>query len=270
VVQAARAYVRVLIRVPDAYLILARIESTRPGLLVLDAEGRRVDSISLLDRELTPAKLAGWLKRARTAPARERWTLRLRGGAETRRQAFLREMEKTPGVEEIRAIRRRDEVRISLAPGSLHPERLLARAFERELDPELLEPVRVTLKPVENRNGSACPSPAPSVPGAWYASAGPPARIYLPGLLLDPATIETAAPGHVADAIALDFRFTRIPKNAAGYRVAAAPLRLRGVLAVIPDIIGQRERVVVRRGEIAPDAIVEAFEMAGGTASLVQ
>jgi len=270
VVAAARAFARVLVRVPEAYLIVSRIESTRPGLLVLDADGRRVDSVSLLDRDLTSARLAKWLTRAATAPARERWTLRIGGGPEDRRTAFLREVEKTPGVAEVRADRRSGEVTISLEPRALHPERLLARASARDVRLEFLEPIRVELRRAPSRAADAGPTATPSIPGAWYVSSGPPTRAYLPWLLLDPTTLKNAAPGHVADVAAWEFRFIRIPKDATGFNVAAAPLRLSGVLAVIPDIFGERERVVVRRGAIEPEPIVEAFEKAGGEAKIVR
>jgi hypothetical protein len=135
---------------------------------------------------------------------------------------------------------------------------------------ELLEPVRVELRRTPGQAADTDPSAAPSIPGAWYVRSGSPTRVYLPWLLLDPTTLKSAAPGHVADVAAWDFRFTRIPKNAAGFHVAAAPLRLPGVLAVIPDIFGERERVVVRRGEIEPEPIIKAFEKAGGEATVAR
>ena len=49
-VAATKPYVRILIRVPEAYLLLRPYNTTRPGLLILDADGRRIDSIALPGR----------------------------------------------------------------------------------------------------------------------------------------------------------------------------------------------------------------------------
>ena len=46
-VKASAAFVRIRIRVPEAYLLIRPLDTSRPGLLVLDADGRRVDSIAL-------------------------------------------------------------------------------------------------------------------------------------------------------------------------------------------------------------------------------
>ncbi len=47
IVDAADPYVRILIKVPEAYLLLFPLATSRPGLLVLDADARRVHSIAL-------------------------------------------------------------------------------------------------------------------------------------------------------------------------------------------------------------------------------
>ncbi len=76
--KAAEPYVRVLIRVPEAYLLLHRFDTTRPGLLVLDADGRRVDSLDLLPvhaGHLSAADVARWLGAAVRKAPRERFVI---------------------------------------------------------------------------------------------------------------------------------------------------------------------------------------------------
>lgn len=70
---AAGPFVRIKIRVPEAYLIVRMYDTTRPALLVLDADGHRVDSIKLLGAK--PAEVAQRLVEAQRAPARERFVL---------------------------------------------------------------------------------------------------------------------------------------------------------------------------------------------------
>jgi hypothetical protein len=71
--------VRIKIRVPAGYLLVKPYDTTRPALLVLDAEGRRVDSIKLLGAK--PAEVAERLRAARIAPAQERFVVSKDNGA---------------------------------------------------------------------------------------------------------------------------------------------------------------------------------------------
>ena len=64
VVKAAEPYTRLMIRVPEAYLLLQHFEdATRPGLLVLDADGNAVDSLSFvgLNGEEGAKTISEWL-----------------------------------------------------------------------------------------------------------------------------------------------------------------------------------------------------------------
>ena len=63
-------------RVPEAYLLVREYKAIRPGLLVLDSDGRRVAATPLLKAK--PAAIARMLDASTTAAARERGRLRLR------------------------------------------------------------------------------------------------------------------------------------------------------------------------------------------------
>jgi len=73
VTKIANRFVKIKIRVPEGYLLVRMYDTTRPALLVLDADGRRIDSIKLLGAK--PADVAARLKVALNAPAEERFIL---------------------------------------------------------------------------------------------------------------------------------------------------------------------------------------------------
>ena len=62
---------RVKVRVPEGYLIVGPYRTTRPALLVIDAYGRRVDSIRL--SAANAADVAKRLRAALETPAIEHW-----------------------------------------------------------------------------------------------------------------------------------------------------------------------------------------------------
>ncbi len=129
---AAEGYVTQLIRVPEAYLLLRRFDTTRPGLLILDAEGRRVDSIDLrpaLRGELKPEAVAKRLNAAKTKTPTERFWLKTDDP-----KAKLT-------VSGARSVRRIGNYGLVIAaPGKVRPEELVkARGWT------LIDPVAVTV-----------------------------------------------------------------------------------------------------------------------------
>ena len=59
-IRAAQPYVRIMVRVPEAYHLVREFEAIRPGLLVLDADGRDIDSLPLTGAP-KPEDVAQWL-----------------------------------------------------------------------------------------------------------------------------------------------------------------------------------------------------------------
>jgi len=144
--------VRLLVRVPEAYTLLKPFEATRPGLLVVDGHGRRVDVIDLA-QVTDPADIAKRLESAATSAVLER----IRVTAEDP-DALAAELKGVRGIREV--AKDRSELRIVAEPGAAFPA--LLRAKVRFEDPVEIE----------------------DAPGAWQAEGG---RAYVPRVLLDPA-----------------------------------------------------------------------------------
>jgi hypothetical protein len=151
-VRAAQPFVRLLVRVPEAYVLLGPFDATRPGLLVIDGFGRRVDVIDLA-RVADPAEIATRLKAAAKAPALER----IRVTAEEP-DALVKAMKGVAGVREVEADGR--DVTVVAEADAAFPA--LLRAKVRFNDPVEVE----------------------EAPGAWHVASG---RSYVPSVLIDPA-----------------------------------------------------------------------------------
>ena len=201
-VAAASGFVRIKIRVPEGYLIVGPYQTTRPALLVIDADGRRVGSFKLLRAEA--ASLAQQLRGAKTAPALERWELQ------------------------------KGEKRwvVNAKPGYTPPK-----------DATVLHPIAVTsVKPL---------------PGAWARKEN---LQFVPRLLV-----------HALDGTDLEaktFLLPKVSKGPPGARVAMAPLKVKGVLSVFPDIWGDTQVVVGRKGKVDWKQVTAAFTAAGCAARL--
>ena len=102
-VAAAKGYVTIRIRVPEAYLLMGQYETSRPGLLILDADGRRVDSIPLPGMgapQIGPAKLAARLRTAMKSPALESMRASLKGSPSCMAKV-RRDLSALPGVRNV-------------------------------------------------------------------------------------------------------------------------------------------------------------------------
>jgi hypothetical protein len=259
--KAAAAYQRLLIRVPEAYLLLRHYETIRPGLLVLDADGRRVTSIDLnraLSEQWKPADVAKKLDEARTAPALAHIRLQIDGGEKEFREAVA----KLPGIR--KAVVDTRGFAIVAEHGKLTPERVAQIAAKTKTKVTWIEPVRVRLERVQ---GS---SDVIATAGLWHVTptgkgvAAPGelwGHVYATRLLLDKPQME--AGGFAADLEMRTFDILDVPKGGLGARVAAAPLKVEGVLAVRPDIFGDTEIVIGRKGAVDWDKVLAAFREAG-------
>jgi UDP-N-acetylmuramoyl-tripeptide--D-alanyl-D-alanine ligase len=230
---AAEPFVRVLVRVPEAYLLVRDHAASRPGLLVLDADGRRVDAIGLGGKLGIPA-LADWLREAVKAPARERIRLRV---ARADRAACSRTV---AGIEGVREVEETDEgLTLSVDAGALPPAKIEALGS----GVEFVEPMPVSL-----RVGTEVTA---AIPGIWY-SAGK--RFFVTRQLLD---------SRLFDLDAREFRFDAISRAPSGLIALVSPMSVEGVLAVFPDLDAERVLVVARREEAPWEEVARAFEKAG-------
>jgi hypothetical protein len=248
--------VRVLIRVPEAYLLLEEFSAKRPGLVVLDSDGRRVDSLSL--KGAAAADVATWLEQAQTKGARERLRYHVPFVPGMRAEELRKTLASMPGVHT--ASLEAAELIVEADPGSLAPGAVAAAAKDVGLEAELVRPVPVHFKP----KGRKAPDPMSQlarVPGVWYVSFDGPTAWVTP-FLIDPDVLAKAAPQHETGLETRRYTFKSTPKGGSGATLARAPLQVAGVLAVFPDIFDDAVTVVGRKG--FDDARVRAaFEATG-------
>ena len=227
-IKAAAPFERLLIRVPEAYLLLRHYETTRPGLLVLDADGRRVTSIDLsraLRDKWKPADVAKKLDEARKAPVFEHIRLGVTGGSLSK---FLKSVSKLPGVR--KAESDADGVKIVAEAGAARPDVLEKLAVGAKVVLEWDEPVVVDVM----RKGAPLDEDINwrAAPGVWYsqrdtetlvrALTARAARVYATRLLLDPVGVDALHPRVAARLEMRTFDILNVPKGGLGARVAAA------------------------------------------------
>jgi hypothetical protein len=195
-----------------------RFRVRRYGLLVLDADGRRVGTIDLRDIYRRPELVARRLEALASAPAVERHRLSLTGPVE--KLAALRD-----------AVRREKDVRDAAldgryltVTGRLPPSTLRAHAKTHGVRLTYLSPVPVKLS-------SAQP------PGIWYLEDG---SSYVTSLLMHPKRL-----GIVGDR--MKTRTIRVPRARIGsivHRLLLETLSVPGVINVLPNLPAAKIDVV--------------------------
>jgi len=228
-VRAAGAFVRLLVRVPEAYSLLEPFAASRPGLVILDGHGRRVDAIDL-HAVKDPAEIATRLEQAAAAPAVERIRIGMEGAAGA---AALKGVKGIRDVE----VHGRDLI-LTAEPGAASPAVLRESAGTPALRIE--DPAEIALAAEEE------------APGAWYVEDR---RAYVPRVFLDPAwkiaTLET--------------RVIDIKGVGKGPRAAIIPfaaLKVTGVLAAVPDFEKETLTVVARAGAVDWSAVEKSVAAA--------
>jgi len=259
VVNAAEPFTRLMIRVPEAYLLLQHFEdATRPGLLVLDADGNPVDSLSFagLSGKEGAETIAHWLDETREAPAIA--TIRLNLEAEDT-DAVADAVEELEGVEW--AADNDASFDVAVTAGSVTPAQVLAAVKKAGGRATVIAPVAVTF--TMRRNGSGWDEQEiTALPGVHAVEFGDPAIVWCAPLLLDAVALARAAPGWKIDANETTYRLKEYPSTPSGARVARSALAVAGVLAVFPDIAEKRIRVVARPA-VKKKSVEEALVNAG-------
>ncbi len=245
---------------PEAYLLLGHYKTTRPGLLVLDADGRRVDSISLPGLNHPGVDASTCAKRLRTAhkaPALEyvRATI---AGSDGCKAKVRRDVLKWAGVQSAEISGTIMTLRGTA--GSIVPSKLMAMADGHSVFLEMQEPVQVNFAGNTEAAAGAAKAFA-QVPGVWYTEHARSLSTYVTGLLLQPKSL--AVNELVPDVEARVFDLPGVPKGGAGARVARAPLGVAGVVSVFPDIFNNKQTVIGRNDEVDWDGVLTAFEIAG-------
>jgi hypothetical protein len=237
-VEAAAPFERILVRVPEAYLLVSRFKTKRPGLLVLDADGRKVDAIKIDDTGSVAARLRSSLRKQ----ALEEYVVE---GAPT-----AEEMERAWSVAP-----HPKGTRIVAPAGTFTVETFRKRGLK------IVEPVEVRLTPARDADGARVR--LLKVAGVWWVGGRKELRAYVSSLLLLPDPLLKAAPGATVDIEARRFELPDVPKGGRGWGVAAAPLQTPGVLSIFPDIFGESQRVVGRKGEVSWKRVRDAFAKSG-------
>lgn len=248
-IAASEKYVRVLVRVPEAYLLVRALDAIRPGLLVLDADGRRVDSIAFPGMGAPPidaATIAKRLTAAQSATAVELWRLRLSGKVDAV-MAVRKEIAKNSGVQI--TYKKDAPLKLRVTKNALTPERLTSIAQERAVTVTWQEPVPIH---VDAKTKT-------TVAGAWHIDA-PTERAFVTALLLDPTRLPK---GWGADLESKTYRLPNIPKGGSGCQVALAPTNTPGVVAIFADIFNEQQVVVARKKTVDWKAVRQAFVDAG-------
>jgi hypothetical protein len=254
VIAASKKYMRVLVRVPEAYLLVRTLKATRPGLLILDADGRRVDSIPFPGMGAPPIDAATIAKRlvaAQTTKVVELWRIQLKGDAEALKR--VRKMiARNPGVRfsgNRSAPRNLEPLKLEVDKGALNPEQLAAIAEESSVSVTWQEPVPIQIDPKTKA----------TVAGAWHVDSNQ-NRAYVTALLLHPRQLPK---GWGTDLESRTYRLPNIPKGGAGCRVALAPVASPGVVAIFADIFKERQIVVGRKKTVDWKAVMQTFADAG-------
>lgn len=230
---------------------------------MLDADGRRVDSIPLPGMgaaNIDPATLAKRLRTAKTAPAIESVRATLEGSdgciAKVRRDVAaldgVTSVDFTAGVLSIKG-----------RAGSLQPKKLVRLAKGHVVELTFQEPVRVNFDSTGDASPRGPAAAIAKVAGAWYVEQGPALQAYVTRPLLSPKELARAGGSYAPDVEARRFELPGIPKGGAGCRVALAPLRVPGVLAIFADLFHDRQTVVGRKGTVSWADVTKAFEGAG-------
>lgn len=245
---------RVLVRVPEAYLLLEPFEAVRPGLLVLDADGRRVTCVPLTG---TPkaVEVARLLREAVTSPGIERFVFRGEAKGIERLAARLKAVAgvaaaqtKSDGTLEVRA-----------KAGTLDPNRLRSEVEAAQAKVETVEPAAVTVE--AGKKGGSVAEPLSRVAGVWYVEGAGPVEALATSWLLHPSAFE--AEGLSTDLVAEIFPFDKLPKGGSAVKLLRLPFEVAGVLAVVPRVFEDRIEVVARRGVFDRAALTTAFQKAG-------
>jgi len=261
VIAAAEGYVRILIRVPEAYLILRPFETTRPGLLVLDADARRVASFPLRGLGGTPSakEIVKALDAARTQEPTERLLLKMPADEA---DAFAKTITTWKGVHRAESLPG-GYVEVRMRPGAVAPARALAAGKAKKIQVACVDPVRVDVqaarKDVEVAGALAALSGV-RFRAKGAASAG---TIWVSRWLLHPDAL--AAVGLTPDVVSQRYTFTDLPRGGGAVRHLRLPFAVHGVLAVVPDVFHDAIDVVGRKGLFDGADLKQRFEKAGLT-----
>ena len=249
---------RVLVRVPEAYLLLRPFDTTRPGLLVLDADARRVASVPLTGRPIA-ADVADRLTKAQGARPRERVLLRMPEAAVSEAVKALTALQ---GAEVAKALPG-GFVEVWGAKSAVTPIHVATIATALKAEIGIVDPVAVVVTAA--REGATPAEAAKAVAGLRHVMTNSDGTTaWISRWLLHPGHLEAAGlDGNVA---AVTYHFENLPRGAPVVKHLMRPFAEKGVLSVVPRVDDGAIEVVVRPEAYDADATLAAL-VGGGLKS---
>jgi len=262
--EAARPFARILVRVPEAYALLVPYEAVRPGLLVLDADGRRVAALPLVEGPKgspDAVAVARFLRDAVSAPAMERITLKVVPPAAAGTSSLVAALAGIPGVEKAEA--GKDGLSVVARAGALSPTVVSDLAKQAGAGVEFVEPVPVAFSPGKSTDALKAARALAGSAGTWYASDDDGGlRAWVTALLLDPRRLEEAA-GCPSDLEVRRYDLPSVSTGPSGMRISPAVRAVPGVLGVVPSLASESLAVIGRRERVRWPDVLAALQAAG-------
>lgn len=248
-----------LVRVPEAYLLLRPFDATRPGLLVLDADARRIASIPLTGKPDSSA-VADALTKALATEPRERLLLRVQ---EKATDETVKRLQTLVGAETPKALPG-GFVEVWGTKGAVTPTHVdaIAAATKREI--EVVDPVRVAV--TATRDGIVPAKAIAGVAGVRHVTTAASATTaWISRWLLHPRHLE--ARGLRGDVAAVTFRFANLPDGPPAAKHFMRPFAEKGVLSVVPRVKDGAIELVVRP-KVHDEKATLAALLGGGLSTL--
>ena len=237
-------------------MLLQPFNATRPGLLVLDADGRRVASISLIGKP-QPREVASGLTKALGAAPRERVLLSVPADRVAAMSKLLAAM---PGVDGKPKVLASGLLETWSEAGTLTPRRLAAFAASAKHEIRTVDPVAVSIRAL--RDGIEPENAVKTIAGVrdiaqdsgrWTA--------MFHRWLFHPRHLK--ASGLRCDLSSVTLRFTGMPKNATAVQHLRRAMEQPGVVSIAPTLKAGTIELIVRPAEFDADATRAAL-VAGG------
>jgi len=225
----------------------------RPGLLVLDADGRHVGALPLTGAPQAH-NVVKWLETCEKRAPKETYALRV---APERRVALADALTEFGGkVVTRRTPNAKDTLHVQFEAATITPSDVLAIARKIDEGCFLRDPVAVQLSGAKGQTVDR--DQLLSVAGVWSVTDGEQPTAYVSRILLRSEPLSERAKPLVPDIIARTYSFSSIPKGGGGHGVASAPLALDGVVTIVPEIFDDRVTVVSRK-DLSDKAIRKTF-----------
>ena len=256
---AAAPFVRVLVRVPDAYVLLRPLGAVRPGLVVLDADGRTVSSVSLakpFDTDFVIKSIAESSKKK----GREFFALKV---SNEHRVEFIRLLGDTEGVD--RPQIRDGRIELWANAGALTIPSIESLGVKVNASIEFVDPIEAPVSMAKAPNDDACLRKAiATLPGVRYTRRTKVGRsMWISLAVLHTSTLQAA--GLNTWFARTRYTFKNLPLGGGAvvhFKRAAAQ---QGVVSVVPEVAKGTIDLIVNRIDFDKQKALKALLKGGLT-----